>query len=68
MVGLSHVIKNRIDGLTQFIDDDQVASVRVRGILQCHARVNPNSLFKVRIETQSSVARGSTKRNEVKKD
>jgi len=26
------------------------------GILQCHVRVNPNSLFKVRIEAQSSVA------------
>jgi hypothetical protein len=30
--------------------------MRVRGILWCHAGVNSNSHFKVRIEAQSSVA------------
>ena len=33
-----------------------VAVLRVCGILECHIRVNPNSLLKMRIETQSSVA------------
>ena len=50
-------------------------TVRVCGILECHVRVNPNSLLKMEIETQSSVALnlsdcprpGSTEGNEEKK-
>jgi hypothetical protein len=50
---------NRSFSSVQFIDHDQPAAQPIRGILQCHGRVNPNSLFQVTIETQASVARGS---------
>ena len=34
----------------------QIAPVRVRGILQCHLGVNPDSLLKIEIEMESSRA------------